>query len=91
MEPEGLLPRDNHYFLELIILSRCSETIPYISTVDNFRLTHGSSLGKVAQKQNQKILQQSTVKLFRLSALYEGYTESHEQRRIVGNTAKSND
>jgi hypothetical protein len=64
MEPEGLVPLDNHYFLELIILSRCSETIPNISTVDNFRLTHGSSLCKVAQKQNQKMLQQCTVKSF---------------------------
>ena len=70
MEPECLLPRDNHYFLELIILSRCSETIQNISTLDNFRLTHGSSPCKVAQKQAQKILRQSTVKILQLSALY---------------------
>jgi hypothetical protein len=70
MEPESLLPRDSHYFLELVILSRCSETLSNIPTVENFRLTHGLSFRKVAQKQNQKILHKSTVKSLRFSALY---------------------
>ena len=70
MEPEGLLQLDGFYFLELIILSRCLETISNISTVDNFRLTHGLSLCKLCSETKTEMSAEEYRQTLYGSALY---------------------